>query len=104
MGNKLCFKLLLVISLSAIFITVSSAKDDKATGKVLYEKHCVKCHGDDGKRGKFKAKDLQLSRVADSTILTLLKTGKKAMPSYAKKMTIEEMKSIISYTKTLRSR
>lgn len=95
-------KTVLVVCSIAMLSVLSFDTPDKQTGKQLYEKHCIKCHGEDGGRGKFKAKDLRYSRVADTAILTLLKTGKKAMPSYTKRMTQEEMLSVIRYSKSLR--
>lgn len=76
--------------------------DDKMSGKELYDKYCVKCHGEDGTREKHKAKNLKYSRIADTSIASMVRNGKKTMPSYRKKLTEAEIRAIVRHTKTLR--
>lgn len=79
-----------------------SFKPVDRSGKEVYDKYCVKCHGEDGKRGKHKAKDLQYSRIADSSIVKIVTNGKKVMPAYSKKLTDGEIKAVVKHTKQLR--
>lgn len=97
-----CVKWLPILFLTLLMSVNTFAQTDKAEGKPIFEKHCVRCHGNDGKKGKWKAKDLTLSRMSDKDILQLIKEGKKRMPSYNKKLSDEEMKAVIAYLKRLR--
>lgn len=83
--------------------TRSAPENEIASGEKLYLKHCKKCHGTDGTKGAFKAKDLQKSVMADSTMFKLIREGKKKMPSYKKKMDIHETFVVIKYVKSLRT-
>ena len=83
-------------------ILCSFTTSNTPSGETLYLKHCKKCHGIDGTKGAFKAKDLTQSNMPDSTIFRLVRNGKKKMPSYKKKMDIHETFLVIEYVKTLR--
>lgn len=95
-----------VLLLSLFFI--AAAVTGKTTlqtddGKTLYERHCVTCHGGDGTKGFFGAKNLQKSQMTDTAIVERIQRGKRFMPSFKKKMTVAEMQQIISYIKTFRT-
>lgn len=83
-------------------LSYSFLSDDGKSGKELFGKHCVKCHGEDGTREKHKAKNLKLSKIGDAAIAEIIKEGKKPMPSYDKKLTEAEKRTVVRYTKTLR--
>jgi cytochrome c oxidase cbb3-type subunit 2 len=73
-------------------------------GKNLYQRHCTKCHGDDGK-GRDKAPDLHSSVVqeaAPGTLFWLLKNGnlKEGMPSWSR-LPDQQLWQLVSYLQTL---
>ena len=73
------------------------------SGKEIYEKRCIVCHGPDGKLGASNAKDLSVSTSDDARIEKLINKGGTGMPrqkQYIK--TDEEMANIIEYVKSLR--
>lgn len=73
------------------------------SGKVMYQKYCVSCHGEDGKRGLAGAKDLTLSKMDSSAIVRLLQNGKNGMPRQIQYFqSEEEVESTIKYLKSLR--
>ena len=72
------------------------------SGKVLFEQNCTKCHGIDGTKGKFGAKNLQKSILTDDQYLRTIQKGKGLMPSWEKKLTNDQITDIISYIKTLK--
>ncbi|MCD0470350.1 cytochrome c [Flavobacterium sp. JAS] len=72
------------------------------SGKDVFEFKCVACHGIDGTKGKWGAINLQRSYLDDIEILKVISNGRRIMPSWKKKLTLEEIKSVILYIKTLR--
>eukprot|EP01132_Coremiostelium_polycephalum_P017087 gene17087-20494_t len=45
-------------------------------GKALFENKCIRCHGKDGTKGMFGAKNLQESRLANDVLLRIISDGK----------------------------
>jgi len=82
--------------------TLSHFEYSVNSGKVLFEQNCTKCHGIDGSKGKFGAKNLQKSILTDDQYLRTIQKGKGIMPSWEKKFTVGQITDIISYIKTLR--
>jgi mono/diheme cytochrome c family protein len=73
------------------------------TGEELYKYNCIRCHGADGTKGFFGAKNLKKSLLTDSAIIKQIQNGKGFMPSFRKKLTPDEMMQIMSYVKNLRN-
>lgn len=80
------------------------------TAAELYAKHCASCHGKDGRARTFKAKfnhardltdPLWQDEVSDERLFNSIMNGKKKMPSYRKKLTEEQINSLIAYVRTL---
>jgi cytochrome c6 len=72
-------------------------------GKLLYSKHCAACHGDNGARGRFGARDLQRSVLTDTLIVRQITRGKGVMPAFSRRLTAGDILSIMNYIKTLRN-
>jgi cytochrome c551 len=73
------------------------------SGKQIFTKHCVACHGTDGKKGTAGAKDLTASTMDSVSIVDLLKNGKNSMPRQIQFMkTEQELGNTINYLKSLR--
>lgn len=77
----------------------------------LYAKNCASCHGRDGRaktfKGKLKhARNLADSewqgRVADERIFNSIMNGKGKMPAFGKKLTEQEIDSLVTYVRALR--
>ena len=77
----------------------------------LYAKNCASCHGRDGRaktfKGKLKhARDLADSewqgRVSDERIFNSVMNGTGKMPAYGKKLSEQEIDSLVSYVRALR--
>lgn len=79
-----------------------------ATGKELFEKNCVSCHGADGSGntavGKaVGAKDLrsdEAKKLTDAQIATQIKNGKGNMPPFDS-LTKPEIDSLVAYVRVL---
>jgi len=70
-------------------------------GTELYKKLCVECHGEDGKKGLFKATDLTESRMTASEQGEIIRKGKKVMPSF-KELDDQQIDALTTYLQTLR--
>jgi mono/diheme cytochrome c family protein len=86
----------------------ASAIEPNATQ--LYSKHCASCHGKDGRAKTFKAKfnhardltdPLWQDEVSDERLFNSIMNGRKKMPSYKKKLSEEQINSLVAYVRTL---
>ena len=80
----------------------------------LYRRHCVSCHGSDGKaktsKGKFShARDLSdaewQAEVSDERIFNSIMNGRNMrgnMPGFAKKMNEQEVNSLVNFVRGLK--
>jgi cytochrome c5 len=99
-------------SLSFFLIVVSftlayKAKDAKAgttiasvEGKQIFEEKCTLCHGSDGKLGLNGAKDLTISQLSHTDIITLVANGKNSMPAFNISLSPEQIEAVAAYVET----
>ena len=95
---------------AAIFLAAAVAIPALAqSGADLYKSKCQMCHGADGlgatPAGKaMKAvsfKDPAAIKSTDAQLIAIIKNGKNKMPPYAGKLTDDQIKSLVSYIRTL---
>jgi cytochrome c6 len=91
-----------VFFFSLLFFFAVARETGGISGKAIFEDKCAKCHGDDGTKGKFGAKNLQKSRLADEDLLKIVSEGKNFMPSWKKRLSAPELQQVTDYVKTLR--
>lgn len=72
------------------------------TGQELFERYCKQCHGKDGTRGLFGAKNLQISQLTDEALYTTIAKGRKVMPAWEKKLDANQLNLVVTYVKALR--
>lgn len=101
------------ILLTAVVITLpyaAQAQDLSVDGAALYSKHCVKCHGKEGRantlRGWFtSAQDLTdrtwQAETLDADIIDALEQGPRSMPSYANKFSVVEQNALVKTVRGL---
>ncbi len=111
-------RLTLILAIAFIVpLAVLSAGDAKKTqaaveeGQQVFKKNCNLCHFPDktdkkmgpGLKGLFKLKELPESHkpVDEETIRGQIMNGTKKMPGFAKKLSPEQVDSLIAYLKTL---
>lgn len=89
---------------SAILLLCSLAAATPAPsgGKALFETNCVRCHGTDGARGRFGAKDLRKSTLNDAQLFNTIANGRSVMPSWKNRLSEAQIKDVIVYIKTFR--
>ena len=102
---KSTFNLVAVLFLAASFITPTMAE----SAADLYKAKCVMCHGatglGDAPAGKaLKAasfKDPAIVKASDADLVAAVKNGKGKMPPYNGKLTDAQIKSVITYIRSL---
>ena len=95
---------LLIGSVLILTITTgfSPVPENKKTGQELFEKNCKQCHGKDGTKGMWGAKNLQTSRLPGQEILNTITKGRKRMPAWGKVLDAEQLTLVSEYVITLR--
>jgi mono/diheme cytochrome c family protein len=80
-------------------------------GAALFKQHCSKCHGSDGHAKTFRGRltgarnltnaDWQ-AKTSDEHIFNVISTGRGKMPSFGKKLSEEEMNSLVAFVRGLK--
>jgi cytochrome c6 len=103
MKNIIFFKLLITI---LIYSCSPKKADDNKTksvsGFTVFKKHCVNCHGNDGRMGLNGAKPLPDSKMTLEERITHINNGKGAMQPYKGVLSPAEIKAVAEYTMTLK--
>ena len=80
-----------------VMTNVKLTNSDEISGRIIYERRCMACHGKDLQgAGNYPAIDDAGSRLSTSDIHTLLKTGRRMMPSFTD-LDEEQTAAIIEY-------
>jgi mono/diheme cytochrome c family protein len=79
---------------------------------VTYGKNCATCHGKDGRARTFKSKHHEHARdltdpkwqddVTDERIFNSIANGKGKMPAFKRKLTDEQITSLVAYVRGLK--
>lgn len=89
-----------------LILWATAANHPNATGpgdgKIIFENECAKCHGLDGTKGRFGAKNLQKSKLTDAEYLKIVSNGKFIMPAWKKRLSGEQINQVINYIKELK--
>jgi len=75
----------------------------KPDGMAVFRKHCVVCHGADGKLGLNGAKDLTVSPRPKAARIEIITNGKNLMTPFGKILQPEEIEAVADYTLSLKS-
>ena len=110
------------LAIALAFVGVAAAKATRKQGHgraqtainpaVTYTKNCATCHGRDGRADTFKSKhryharDLTDARwqteTSDERILDSIRNGRGRMHAFGKKLTNEQITSLLSYVRGLK--
>ena len=69
--------------------------------KAIYNALCAECHGEDGKKGLFNAKDLTASSLTNEQQDDIITNGKGTMRAFKNDLGEPEIESLVAYIKTL---
>jgi mono/diheme cytochrome c family protein len=110
----------LAIALACVGVAAAKATRKQGHGRtqtainpaVTYSKNCATCHGREGRADTFKsrhryhARDLTDARwqseATDERILDSIRNGRGRMPAFGKKLTNEQITSLLSYVRGLK--
>ena len=95
--------LLFALLLSVTMLTFCSFQNAPLTAQEIFKKKCQRCHGENGSKEKFGAKNLQISHMKWDDIVALISAGKKPMPSFRNKLTSGEITQVANYVISLRT-
>lgn len=87
---------------SLLFVFTLAQGNSGPTGKAIFDDKCAKCHGEDGTKGKWGAKNLQKSRLAEEELIKIVSEGKNIMPAWKKRLSPVELKQVTEYVRALR--
>ncbi|MDH3709431.1 MAG: c-type cytochrome [Cyclobacteriaceae bacterium] len=79
-------------------IEISNSGD---VGKQVYTKLCVDCHGEDGKKGLYKAPDLTTSALNDEEKTLRIQQGKGLMRGYESELDQQQIEALLEYLNAL---
>jgi mono/diheme cytochrome c family protein len=90
-----------------VFPKFASGESNAIASKRIYQQHCARCHGADGKANTesgrlYEVPDLTASRPSFSRIVSIVKNGEGQMPRYSKKLTTKEIASVSKYVRLLK--
>jgi mono/diheme cytochrome c family protein len=99
-------KFAVMVCLVAAMSVAAVAQDD---GAAIYKSKCERCHGEDGKSHTFEGKmthaavfsDPEIVKMPDADLTAVVKGGKKKMPAFGKKLTDDQIASVLAYVHTL---
>ena len=99
---------ILALVVAAPFLGVSRPPQAQK-GKAIFQEQCIGCHGADGKAQtdmgkKVQAADFTSSAVqeqSDSKLESVIKSGKKKMPSFDAKLSDDEIGSVVAYVRQI---
>ena len=84
---------------------VGAAAADIMRGGELYDRHCINCHGRDGRPVLPGATDFTLPTALlkpDPELLLSIRSGRGAMPAYQGLLRDREILDIVAHLRTLR--
>lgn len=102
------YKLIISFILLAFVIACASKESSSsgapsvAEGEQVFKKYCIICHGADGKLGVNGAKDLSVCKFTLEERENQIKKGKNAMTPFEGVLNETQIKSVASYTMTLK--
>lgn len=96
---------------AAASLTVTNGNVPPQSTAQLYTRQCASCHGKDGRsktiKGRLKhARDLTdrewHEKVSDERIFNSINNGKGKMPAYGKKLSQEQVESLVTHVRALK--
>jgi cytochrome c6 len=93
---------LLLVASFVSYATLTPRNNAVETGKEIFEYNCARCHGTDGTKGKWGAKNLKLSSLSNTELIMIISKGKGMMPAWNQNLTTEEIELVKDYVKILR--
>lgn len=97
---KYCKNISLLLILFGSGVVAQAAPP--ASGQLIYQKNCVRCHGKDGRLGLNGAHDLTKSNLNAFGRTYLVTNGMGKMPPFQKVLTAKQIEEVVAYSMTLK--
>jgi quinohemoprotein ethanol dehydrogenase len=81
----------------------SAAGGDAAAGKLVYDRICIACHGENGKGGHAEGAVLS-DNIPAQTVMAVATTGRKEMPSFQMVLSEKERRDVAAYVSGMLTR
>ncbi|MDA7084866.1 cytochrome c [Pseudomonas sp. SA3-5] len=97
--------------LASLALLATAPAQAQVDGPALYQQHCAKCHGDDGRASNMRgrllfAQDLGDAKwqehTSDAQILAAIRNGARMMSGYASKLNLEQQQALVQVVRGLR--
>lgn len=80
-----------------------SERPEISVAELLWQKHCARCHGSEGRGGAeatidFSAAEVQ-ARLSDSAIASTIANGKPPMPAFAAELDASQIEELVAYVR-----
>ena len=96
------------VALISVFLWLFCAQtvqaSDPANGRKIYERHCIMCHGENGKNVMAGAANFRRGQglfKSDYQLMERIKKGNKACPAYLGILKEQQIFDVIAYIRTL---
>lgn len=99
---KLLILYVLLIRIGYMPTAMAQRPPVEMNGKILFEKNCTGCHGYDGTKGAYGAKNLRKSKLDNDALVKAIGNGNWIMPKWKKRLNPAQIQSIANYIKTFR--
>lgn len=104
MSRRACWRAAAGAMLALVLAAGPASAADTQKGKNLYQAQCAICHGSEGRATMPGAPSFdrgeQMLR-ADMALLTLIRSGKNAMPAFQGRLSDRDIMDVIAYIRTL---
>ena len=112
--RPLSLALFILVCLAPLGLATTAGNGNARPASQLYRRHCVSCHGNDGRsktsKGKFShARDLSdvqwQSEVSDERIFNSIMNGRNVrgnMPAFGQKLNEKEINSLVDFVRRLK--
>lgn len=85
-----------------------TARPQVSVAALLFQKHCARCHGSDGRGGAEAAIDLSAAdvqaRLSEASIAKTISQGKPPMPGFAAELDAAQIEALVGYVRGLGAR
>lgn len=105
------FCLLIWFSSGKFEVAAENHEAKQSDAAKIYQTNCAKCHGKDGQAKSLRGKLINAQNLTDATwqtetsdehIFNVVSNGHKKMPAFGKKLSEEEINSLVIYIRKLK--
>jgi len=92
------------IWVSLLISSCTNENSNKNSGKLIFEKNCVTCHGLKGNLQVSGASDLTASQLSKEQMIEVIKDGRNTMSPYKGTLSASEINAVAKHVIDLRAK